>query len=330
VIGIGIIGAGRVSGAHARAVEALDELRLAGIAEVDAARRERAAGLYRCPIHGDVGALLEDRGVDGVVVALPHWLHCDVTVAALTAGKHVLVEKPMAMTVDECDEMIAAGRAAGRVLMVGHHHHFVPVNVEARRLIGDGEIGNIALATDTWYKAFYSDERPAWFLDATTGGGMWPMNGAHMLDRLSFFLESRIRSVRARVGNPIYGLPATDTGLAFLEFETGVCATIMHAGFRDGVDRFEAEITGAEGQLRVSGRSLWRSRAGQWQEIAVPAPEAVPGGSSPAFVAEMRAFTAAIRDGSEAPVSGEYGREIVRALVACEESSAARREVRLS
>ena len=111
MVRIGIIGAGRISGAHARAASASGEARLAGIAEVDAARRERAGSLYDCPVHAGAGALLEDGGVDAVVVALPHWLHCEVTVAALNAGKHVLVEKPMAMTVAECDEMISAARA---------------------------------------------------------------------------------------------------------------------------------------------------------------------------------------------------------------------------
>src|SRR5438067_13586414 len=118
MIGIGIIGAGRISGAHARAIAAVDETRLVAIAEVDAGRRQRAAEVYNAAVYGDVGAVLEDPGVDAVVVALPHWLHCDVTAAALAAGKHVLVEKPMAMTLAECDEMIAAGRSAHRVLMI--------------------------------------------------------------------------------------------------------------------------------------------------------------------------------------------------------------------
>src|SRR4029077_20183802 len=171
-----------------------------------ASRRERAANLYSCPVHVELDALLADPGVDAVVVALPHWLHCDGRVHAPRPEKHAPVEKPMAMTVAECDEMIAAARVAGRVLMVGHHHHFVPVNLETRRLILGGEIGTVVMATDTWYKSFYSDERPPWFLDAGKGGGMWPMNGAHMIDRLTYFLGSRVASVKARVGNPIYGL----------------------------------------------------------------------------------------------------------------------------
>jgi predicted dehydrogenase len=229
--------------------------------------------------------------------------------------------------------MIAAAAVAGRTLMVGHHHQFVPVNVEARRLIQAGQIGPVILATDTWYKGFYSDPRPPWFLDASKGGGMWPMNGSHMIDRLTFFVDSRVAAVKARVGSPFYGLSATDMGVAFLDFANGVPATIAHAGYREGVMQFQAEVTGREGQLRITGRDLWISRAGEWSPVPVP-PTGIeqPAEGPPAgipFVLELREFAAAIREGRPPAVTGEYGREVVRVLEACETSSAAGREVRL-
>jgi predicted dehydrogenase len=333
MIGIGIIGGGRISGAHAATAQALAGTRLAGIAEVDAERRARIGERFGCPTFADAAGLLADPGVDAVVIALPHWLHCEVALQALAAGRHVLLEKPMAMTVAECDRIIVAGRAAQRVVMVGHHHHYVPVNREAQRLIRAGEIGNLVLATDTWYKPFYSDPRPPWFLDAAKGGGMWPMNGSHMIDRLTFFLGSDVVAVKACVGNPIFGHPATDMGIAFLQFASGVCATIMHAGYRDGVMRFEGEITGTEGQLRFGGRQLWRSRDGEWAELPVPAPEIPcrPGATAPsaAFGLELADFARAICDGEPPGVTAEYGRQIVRVLTACELSSETGREVRL-
>src|SRR5437763_1788313 len=108
MLSIGVIGAGRVSTAHARSATALERTRVAGVAEVDAERRERFAREYECPGFERYEALLEQPDIGAVVVALPHWLHAAVTIAALEAGKHVLLEKPMAMTVAECDAMIAA------------------------------------------------------------------------------------------------------------------------------------------------------------------------------------------------------------------------------
>src|SRR5256885_1095122 len=98
---VGIIGAGRISAAHANAALALPETRLAGIADVDPARLAQATERYGCRGYGDYREMLADPGIDAVVVGLPHWLHREATVESLTAGKHVLLEKPMAMSVAE-------------------------------------------------------------------------------------------------------------------------------------------------------------------------------------------------------------------------------------
>src|SRR5262249_51789709 len=145
MLSIGIIGAGRVSTAHARSATALEQTRAAGVAEVDPERRERFAREYECPGFERYQELIEQPGIDAVVVALPHWLHAEVTIAALEAGKHVLLEKPMAMTVEECDRMIAAEERSGRKLMVGHSQHFFPVNLAVRALLETGEIGRIVM-----------------------------------------------------------------------------------------------------------------------------------------------------------------------------------------
>ncbi len=338
MIGIGIIGGGRICGAHASAATALPQTRLAAIAEVDPERLAQQTERWGCKGYADYREMLQDPEVQAVIICLPHFLHKDVTVDCLQAGRHVLLEKPMAMTTEECDAMIAARDAAGKVLMVAHTHHFFPVNLKARRIIQDGGIGNLVLATDTWYKAFWDGQRPAWFLEAEKGGGMWPMNGSHMIDRLTFFTGSEVVAVKAKIGSPFFGLSATDMGVAYLDFANGVPATIMHAGFREGVNRFEAEITGTEGQLRFSGdngggKTLWISRERRWDEITVEPPvlPAKPGTEAPApgIGTEVHEFALSILEGREPAVTAEYGRQIVRVLEACEESSRTGREVRL-
>src|SRR5436309_2298037 len=83
----------------------------------------------------------------------------------------------------------------------------------ARAMIAAGEIGRIVFATDTWHKPFYAEPRPPWFLDATKGGGMWPMNGSHMIDRMTLFVGSQVVAVKAMVGTYFVDVPATDTGM---------------------------------------------------------------------------------------------------------------------
>lgn len=335
MIGIGIIGAGRICAAHATAALALPETRLAAIADVDESRVAAATQAYDCIGYLGYEALLDDPDVDAVVIGLPHFLHREVTERSLQAGKHVLLEKPMAMTVEECDAMLAAADAAGKSLMVAHSQHYFPQNLAARELIRNGDLGTLVLANDAWYKGFWEGgKRPKWFLENSKGGGMWAMNGSHMIDRLCFLLDSQVTAVKARVGNPVFGL-STDMGIAYLDFACGVSATIQHLGYRDGVNRFDAEISGTEAQLKVGGdgnrAELWRSRSGTWEEVPV-APTQLPTRPgapepSPIFGAQLRDFALGLVEQRAPSISAEYGRHIVQVLTACEESSATGREV---
>ena len=333
-LGIGVLGAGRICGAHARTARALPSTRLAAICDIDEERVQEAVGRFGGTPYTDYQDLLQDPAVDAVSVCLPHWLHADTTVAAAEAGKHILVEKPMAMTVPECDRMIAAADANGVTLAIAHTHHFFPVNLEVKRIVAAGEIGDVVLATDTWYKPFWQGgKRPPWFLDDAKGGGMWPMNGSHMIDRLSFVLGARAKSVKARLGNPTFGL-STDMGIAFLQFDNGVGATIQHAGFKEGVSRFEGEIIGTAGHLRFTGRKIWRAEAGEWAPAEIPLPtvpvregEELP---SVTFGLQISDFAAAISEGRPPEVAADYGRYVVQVLTGCEESSRTGREVLLT
>lgn len=337
MLGIGIIGGGRICGAHASAAAALPETRLTGIAETDPERLAAAMQLYRCPGWSDYRELLTDETTDAVVVLLPHHLHLEAALAALRAGKHVLLEKPMALTVAECDAILAAAAEAGRTVMVGHIHQFFPHNTRMRELIATGAIGTPILATDTWYKPYWEGKRPQWFLEDACGGGMWPMNAPHMVDRLSFFLNERVVAVKGRVANPTFGL-SSDMGAAYLEFASGTPALLAHAGYREGVERFEAEVMGTEGQLRLcferGGRTLWRSREGRWVPEEVPTPPLPlrPGCDAPSqpFAAQLREFALAVLESRPPAVPGEYGRYIVQVVEACVESSRTGREVRLA
>lgn len=338
MIGIGIIGAGRICTAHATSALALPETRLVAVADVDEARATEAGQKYGCKSYLGYEPMLDDPEVDAVVVGLPHFLHREVTVRSLQAGKHVLLEKPMAMTVEECDAMTAAADAAGKSLMVAHSQHYFAQNLAARELIRNGDLGHIVLANDAWYKGFWEGgKRPEWFLDDSKGGGMWSMNGSHLIDRLCFLLDSQVTAVKARVGNPVFGL-SSDLGVAYLDFACGISATIQHVGYRDGVNRFDAEITGTEGQLKVGGDGnrpeLWRSRSGTWEAVSLAAPELPtrPGAPqpSPVFGGQMRDFALGILEGREPSITPAYGRHIVQVLTACEESSRTGREVILT
>src|SRR5205823_1190150 len=141
------------------------ETRLVAIADVDEERLGQAVAKYGGKGYADYRQMLADPEIQAVIVGLPHWLHRESTVESLNAGKHVLLEKPMAMTVAECDEMLAAQRASGKKLMVAHSQQFFQVNIAARQYLREGGIGTVVMATDTWYKPFFEGPRPPWFMD---------------------------------------------------------------------------------------------------------------------------------------------------------------------
>ena len=315
--GVGIIGASRVSGGHAQAVAAVPETQLVAIAEPDAVRRAQFTRKHQCTGYASHNDLLADPRVDVVMIGLPHFLHTEITLAACAARKHIFLEKPMAMTVADCDAIIAAAEEAGVKLLVAHTEHFVPAGLAAKRLIQDERLGKVVFATDTWYRTFDLPNRPPWFLNrAEGGGGMWYMNGVHMLDRLTWLIGSPITAVRAWVSNPMVGQNTDDTGLAWLDFANGTHATLHHTGYpQEGPERNEVEIVGTQASVRVATRDdrLWLSHGTQYVEQPVSGTDS--------FTLELAGLVYAIATGSIAPVDGYWGRYIVAVALACEESS---------
>ena len=155
--------------------------------------------------------------VDLVMVALPNFLHEQATVAAASAGKHIFLEKPMADTLEECDRMLAAVERAGVHLLVAHSQRYFAVH-RPRARARPGRLARSArLCHRHLVQAVRRRDRLPWFLDRATGGGMWLMNGAHMIDRTCWVLDTEVESVRAWIGSPFHHLPADDANMAFLK-----------------------------------------------------------------------------------------------------------------
>lgn len=325
--GVGIIGTGRISGAHARAAQSAPGARLVAASEVDGARGRDFAAKWGCEVTRDYHDLLAREDVHIVALTLPHFLHSPVAIHAAAAGKHIIIEKPMASSVAECDAMIAAARKNRVKLFTAHTEQFMAPNIKARELIAAGELGRPVLATDTWYKPFGVQGRPAWFLDRQQGGGMWLMNGAHMIDRLTFILDSHVAAVKALVGTKYNEIKADDAALAYLELENGVPCMIAHTGYKDhpgaGVEQLYVEISCTEAMIKVvDRRQLFRSVPSQRGEyVEVPLERRDP------ITDELTRFVECIEGDLPEPVTVEQARHIVAVLTACEESSRSGREV---
>jgi predicted dehydrogenase len=333
-IGVAVLGLGRVGPAHAEVVARRDpRARLVALADADAARLERTVGKYPgCAALRDYRDALARDDVQAVVICLPHWLHERAAIDAVQAGKHVLIEKPLAISLEECEriaEAVAKAKRKGKLTFtVGHTQHFYPAVAEAKRALASGRIGRTIMAIDTWYKPYNPEARPAWMLDRKTGGGMLLMDGTHMLDRLLWHLGGRVQSVKAMNGNPIRPeIPADDTAMAFLQFDNGIVATLSRIAYDTGVTQYGADYFGTNGQLKYRlpyGRhgedGLWIGQNEEWTTIPTAAKD-------DSLAEQFAAFLDAIENDSEPAVTLEHGLEVIRVMEAIEWSGETGREV---
>lgn len=195
--------------------------------------------------HDSVEAMCDDADIDAVYVATPHQFHAEHTEIAARAGKHILVEKPMALTIEDCTRMIDAAAVAGVHLLVGHSHSYDAPILEARRLIETGDYGPPRLINAMNYTDFiYRPRRPE-ELDTAQGGGVVFSQAAHQIDIARLLGGGMVETVYATTGNYDPARPTEGVYSALLKFAGGAVATLTYSGY----GHFDSdEFTGWRGE----------------------------------------------------------------------------------
>ncbi|MFL6208665.1 MAG: Gfo/Idh/MocA family protein [Pyrinomonadaceae bacterium] len=307
----GLIGCGDI--ARRRVAPALCALPNCKLVAVSRARAElsesfaREFGAERW--YGDWRLLLADKDIEAVYIATPVHLHAAQTIAAAEAGKHVLCEKPMAMSVAECDRMIAACAAHGVRLGVAYYRHFYPVVERIRTLLRAGEIGQPIVAQVNAFERF--DPAPAhprrWLIERRlSGGGPLFDFGCHRIEVLSH-LFGRVRASRGLTGNHLFEREVEDTASALLRFEQGPQAvlTVTHAA-REPQDTLH--IFGSAGSMHVAALNegtLKVSTAAGARNEQLPPHQNI-------HQPLIDDFAQAVRQGRAPQVDGRTGREVAR------------------
>jgi predicted dehydrogenase len=256
-INLGIIGYGYTGRQHARALARLDSFHLAGVAEVDPQKRERA----EVKTFEDYRALLEDPTIGAVSVCLPHMLHEEVTLAALQAGKHALVEKPLGISLEAGERICRQARKSSRVLMVEMTHRFLRPLAEARKLIQADEVGEIMAITDRVIEGVgLLGPLPQWMLcQATAGGGVGLTSGIHLMDHVSWLSGQSLALDSACFGYSQKLGDVEDTAAFALHLANGAPVHVLLC-WRSGVDSFEGSLTiyGNKGTLWIEPWRGWK------------------------------------------------------------------------
>jgi len=225
-----IVGLGKVSHIHAEALKKLPESELTAVCSRSPGKIRTFADQYKVKGYTDVQEMVRDAGVQAVIICTPHPAHAMPTIQAVRAGAHVLVEKPLASSLQDCDAMIAAARKAGVKLgMISQRRLYAPVQ-RVKKAIDDGKIGKPILGSVTmlgWRdKAYYESDpwRGTWLGE---GGGVLVNQAPHQIDLLQWFMGPVVElfGYWDNLNHPY--IEVEDTAVAVLRFKNGALGNIM-------------------------------------------------------------------------------------------------------
>ncbi len=237
-------------------------------ADLSITSRERFTSAFGKPAYADVEALCSDPHVNTVYIATPHQWHRQHALIAAANGKHIIVEKPMALTLDDCDAMIQAAERHGVHLLVGHTHSFDPPVRRMREIIRSGELGSLAMINTWSYSNFLMRPRRPEELDTSLGGGIIYNQVPHQVDMVRLLGGGMVRSVRSMAWTLETKRPTEGSHLTFLQFEDGAAASLVFSGY----DYFDSDEfhswVGESGEEKVpGGHGQARARLSRFTDV---------------------------------------------------------------
>lgn len=257
-IGIGLIGCGKIAQGHADGYKTAADLAQVVVCcdEWSEAQARDLAGQFGAAVTTRWQEVIERSDVDAIDICMPHYLHEPIALAAAAAGKHILVEKPMALNAKQARAMIAASERAGKVLMVSQNQRFMADHMAIKALLDQGAIGDIVAVRfdcNQFLKRMYPEG--SWmFSKDKTGGGMVICTAVHKIDLLRHLLGEvrRVSSFQARTGLN-YNMDNEDVAAILLEFENGIIGEgfYLFAAHKVPIPTTTGELTIIYGQKGV-------------------------------------------------------------------------------
>jgi predicted dehydrogenase len=323
---VAVVGAGAISRAHLEAVSACPSLEVAGVFDRDNARARAAAERYGGLCYASWEDLLADSAVECVAVLVPPDGHEPLAVQALKAGKHVVCEKPMGRSVEECDRMIAVAAAAKRWLLPGHNRVFTSAIEHIRQAIDRGEIGEVFLAQSEGLERPVLLDQVPWLRGELSQGGVLVAQAVHPAYVLRWLLGPVTAVQALSGGRRVVEMTYEDTAVVNLRFLSGAVAT-MTSTFAVTHGPFDHSVTvyGTQGYLRSSRngglverlRGVLPQRFGDDEQrdidLGTPQPQT-------AFRRMWEEYARAIREGTPPRMTAGDGRAAVRVIRAAYES----------
>ncbi len=322
----GLVGCGVIHGFHAEVLDYLkDDAELVAVCDVVPERAKAAAEKRGVAAYTNYKKMLARPDIDAVAIGTPSGLHADMGLLAIKAGKHVIVEKPIDVSLKKADALVKAARAAGLVLMPICQNRYGKGILQLRAWLDEGKLGRIVYgeATVKWYRSqeYYDsgDWRGTWALD---GGGALANQGVHYADQLRWMMGP-IKNLSARAATLGHArIQVEDAVTASILFESGAIGTLSattcaYPGFASTL-----EIYGTEGSVRTVNNDLVDAtftNGEKYDAASAPAPAAGAGDPTSLGVyhhlCQFRDFIGAVREGRDPWITGEMGREALEVVV---------------
>ncbi|MBN2494380.1 MAG: Gfo/Idh/MocA family oxidoreductase [Deltaproteobacteria bacterium] len=337
-IKIGIVGSGFIADVHARSFLEVPGARVAAHCDVDTQRGRDFAARQRIErSFADYSSMLADGGVDAVVLGVPNCLHAEMALEAARAGKHVIVEKPLCLRLEEADQMIATCREAGVLLCYAEELCFCPKYVRAKEIADEGAIGKVyRVKQEEKHAGPYSQ----WFFEPeAAGGGILMDMGCHSIEFARWALgKPAVKAVTCFMDTVLHGErgPLEDDVVMLLEFDGGQTALLESSWALLGGMESVTSLLGTAGVihadlLRGQGLKVFSAQGyGDYKPAAqgwtFPDYEWLFNNGYPQ---EDRHFVECMRDGSQPSESGEDGKAVLEIMLACYASAAEGRRIEL-
>ena len=252
-VSIGVIGCGAVARLHAESILAAENATLAGFADVRFESAEAFAKDYSARAYASVEELLADPSVDGVCICTPSGFHTNVALAALEAGKHILVEKPLAVTVEDCDRIIALAKEKNRVAGVISQFRFTSSVQSLRKMMQENRLGQL-ITGELLMKYYRSQE----YYDSSSWRGTWALDGGSMMNQgihgvdALLYLFGPAESVCGYMDTKTHVMEAEDTSVAAVRFKCGALVVIQSTtSAYKGAPRI-ISIVGTKGSVMIT------------------------------------------------------------------------------
>jgi predicted dehydrogenase len=328
-VGFGLIGCGIFGRVHARAYTASTNARLVAVCDQDATRAAAFAAEFGISDHGaDWRALIARPDIQAVGIATPDFAHAEIALAAIKAGKHVLVEKPLAITVSECQEILAAQKAQGVKLMVDFHNRWSLPFVNLRRALVAGQLGTLMMMNirlnDTTFV-------PTRMLSWAAKSSPLQFLGSHLVDLIHFLSDASIKRVYCVSRSVLLkkmGIDTPDFSQCILELSSGGTAVVETCWILDehgpSVFDFQSEFVGSKGTAYVNASHHRMAEVYSGKGVELPDVSAAADlyGKPVGFaVAAIQHFVDCVANDQPPMVTGEDGLAVARVLAAAEQSA---------